>query len=1129
MFADSSVPGGHWSSITPSASGHSASIIVPDAELLFRGEFKRAGPDLVLTDQHGRHHLIIDYFASEHPPALVAPNGASLSADLVALLARSSTPQHYAQAQPTDHANAIGTVEKVVGDATVIRNGVSVTLQVGDAIYRSDLVQTATGSSVGIGFPDGTALNLVANTRMAMSDYSFDPNSNSNSAVFDLVEGTFSFVAGKVAHSGNMKIGTPVATMGIRGTTGWVEEQVATITANVGNVASSFAVAKDFGVGTNGLYDLFDQNGDVIATVAQTGYLTFVTPQGPGQAPLVTVQPMTNSNFGFEQQILEQVFQTLNLITLPIPHTNPDGGSSTPPDLLDNPHLLLLENNNHTIAINVPGGGPDGTTTIAGTATVVIDVPPSAVTPPALSPAALSGTEGSTVALNFGVAVASGDTLASLIVSDIPVGATLTDGHGHSFTATSGFAAVDVHNWTLSSLTITPPNDLNFTLNVSATEENSSGGTSTAAVSNVAITVNPLAPALNPGAVNGDINTPISLNLGVTVNQLNGPNGDALNANTLASLVVSGIPVGVMLSDSHGNSFTASSGDSSVNIQDWNLSSLTLTADQAGTINLNVTAIEQGPQGNLSSAATAIETVNVFSPGWVGNILQESYYYPDLATTYYTSPTFMPPATGVVGDPDFGGAFTLAVAATTITTTFMVNGFWSTASFNGFEVADLSNDPLISSVTIDPSTTLADLTASDISFDSNAVWVNLSGLISFNGSVIKLDLTFDPPLDPSQVNVAQTLDGSEAPALNSGSLLVVDGTELAFVGTVDNTGTITVDGSGAATAIGIEGTVTLEGGGHIELSSSNENYVFGATLINIDNTISGGGDIGNGSMIFENSGVVEAQGPSALIIDTGANAFVNTGIIETNSGTLIVDSPVTGHGQAVIDGGTVEFSKASDNNVLFSSTSPGTLVLDQSENFSGHILDFGNHDQIDLSDIAFSPSTSLTYSAGHLTVSNGNNSVSLAINGSYSSSSFSMSTDGHGGTLITDDSSTSSATVASAADQILPSDYAPPSSSSNNNSANQGPTVAVGGHGSDAFVFSSTLESGTHTTEQWHNDASPPSQSPDAHSWQQVAALDTPPDHGTAVFDPTHVDPATHVGVDPAQLYALMQSTVHLH
>ncbi|MGB7011744.1 MAG: hypothetical protein WBD97_15265, partial [Pseudolabrys sp.] len=38
-----------------------------------------------------------------------------------------------------------------------------------------------------------------------------------------LTKGTFTFVAGKIAKSGDMKVDTPVATMGIRGTTPRVE------------------------------------------------------------------------------------------------------------------------------------------------------------------------------------------------------------------------------------------------------------------------------------------------------------------------------------------------------------------------------------------------------------------------------------------------------------------------------------------------------------------------------------------------------------------------------------------------------------------------------------------------------------------------------------------------------------------------------------------------------------------------------------------------------------------------------------------------------------------------------------------------------------------------------------------
>ena len=116
-------------------------------------------------------------------------------------------------------------------------------------------------------------------------------------------------------------------------------------------------------------------------------------------------------------------------------------------------------------------------------------------------------------------------------------------------------------------------------------------------------------------------------------------------------------------------------------------------------------------------------------------------------------------------------------------------------------------------------------------------------------------------------------------------LTVVDGTELALLGGIENTGVIAVDGAEAPTAIGVNGIVTLSGGGHIELSDSAQNYFIGdGTLNNVDNTISGAGDIGNGTLTLHNEGLIEAQGSHALIIDTGANTIINTGILEANGG-----------------------------------------------------------------------------------------------------------------------------------------------------------------------------------------------------------------------------------------------------
>jgi hypothetical protein len=116
-----------------------------------------------------------------------------------------------------EHANA------VVVQATLPAAGGVGQSKVGDPVYKGDVVQTGADGKVGITFNDGTAFNLSSNARMVLNEFVYDPNGKSNSTLFSLTKGTFTFIAGKVAKTGDMKIDTPVATMGIRGTTPHVE------------------------------------------------------------------------------------------------------------------------------------------------------------------------------------------------------------------------------------------------------------------------------------------------------------------------------------------------------------------------------------------------------------------------------------------------------------------------------------------------------------------------------------------------------------------------------------------------------------------------------------------------------------------------------------------------------------------------------------------------------------------------------------------------------------------------------------------------------------------------------------------------------------------------------------------
>ena len=306
---------------------------------------------------------------------------------------------------------------------------------------------------------------------------------------------------------------------------------------------------------------------------------------------------------------------------------------------------------------------------------------------------------------------------------------------------------------------------------------------------------------------------------------------------------------------------------------------------------------------------------------------------------------------------------------------------------------------------------------------------------------------------------------------NAGLMTIGDGAVLPLSGIVNNTGTIALDSAGNTTTLElIQSGITLQGGGQVVLSDSDGNLISGAfagiTLTNVDNTISGAGQLGDSQTTLVNEGTIVATGTHALLIDAGSNLITNSGTLEaTGSGGLFVngdisnsgliwahggnisiDGAATGTGGALIDGGaTLEFAAASSSNVAFGEGQSGTLVLDNPTAYTGSIsgLDAAGpqgSDVIDLKGIAFDAGTSWAYAdnagsntGGTLAIFETVNGTTTAVNniafanGDYTTANFLLTNDGHGGTLIAE----------------------PPTSAP----VTQLMSVFVGGPGNDNFVF----------------------------------------------------------------------------
>jgi hypothetical protein len=205
----------------------------------------------------------------------------------------------------------VGNVATVTGIATVIRNKDSISLKLKDDIFLNDVLQTSANSSLGVTFNDATTFHLSANARITVDNYVYEDSGKQNAALFDVAKGTVAFVAAAVAKTGDMKISTPTATLGIRGTTGLVEVPEGAAANSPNNVAIKLYPDAD---GKVGRIEVNDRAG------ARLGFLTqgasgFTIRPGAGGGMRVAAVPLAISPQQAlrDQGFVRQVHSTQNL------------------------------------------------------------------------------------------------------------------------------------------------------------------------------------------------------------------------------------------------------------------------------------------------------------------------------------------------------------------------------------------------------------------------------------------------------------------------------------------------------------------------------------------------------------------------------------------------------------------------------------------------------------------------------------------------------------------------------------------------------------------------------------------------------------------------------------------------
>lgn len=117
-----------------------------------------------------------------------------------------------------------GVVIHVQGSANVVRGSSSVALTVGKQVTVGDGIVTGKDARVGLKMIDGGVLRLGADTVFIIENYAYSEQASEGQARLFMLKGAMRVITGAIGKlkERDFKLGTTVATMGVRGTDFWI-------------------------------------------------------------------------------------------------------------------------------------------------------------------------------------------------------------------------------------------------------------------------------------------------------------------------------------------------------------------------------------------------------------------------------------------------------------------------------------------------------------------------------------------------------------------------------------------------------------------------------------------------------------------------------------------------------------------------------------------------------------------------------------------------------------------------------------------------------------------------------------------------------------------------------------------
>jgi hypothetical protein len=263
-----------------------------------------------------------------------------------------------------------------------------------------------------------------------------------------------------------------------------------------------------------------------------------------------------------------------------------------------------------------------------------------------------------------------------------------------------------------------------------------------------------------------------------------------------------------------------------------------------------------------------------------------------------------------------------------------------------------------------------------------------------------------------EANAVSVGAGGGGGMLRSAGIVVVNGPAALGSGVLSGSGTMVLEDGGAiGGALQLDGGLTLQNsgtlvwsGGSIALGSGDAAAATQAGVLNnvavfdieTDGTLSSPG----AGTVF-NSGTILADGFGTTVVNAGMD---NTGTVVVSSGTLAFGQAVGGSGAFVLDGAaTLDLVDGAGAGSTMQFLYPGgTLETQALGSFASTISGYASGDAIDAAAVGYvKGTTTVGFSGGTLTVTDGAQSAAFSLSGSYDVAGFQIGSDGHGGTGIT--------------------------------------------------------------------------------------------------------------------------------